>query len=562
MTTRRLNLKRYRKIIKVFTKHGFGLLVEKYGIFEYLKIRKKPVQTDIAPGQFSLSAGIRLRMALEELGPTFVKLGQMLSTRPDMFPPDMIQELKKLQEATAPFSFQEAKKVIETEFGDKLENIFDSFDEIPVAAASVSQVHRGRLKSGVKTAVKVQRPQIREIIDLDLAILRDLASLIDHRTQFGEFYNTGEMVQVFETTIREELDFTREADHAETFKENFRNDAGITVPQVKWIYTTSRVLTMTYVDGMKINDLEELTRSGVDHKEVALNLASSLINQIFRDGFFHADPHPGNLRVLADGTIVFLDLGMVGRLDEARKHMISNFFIGVATKDSGKIVRSLLDMDIMSKRSHIKQLERDINQLIDKYLLMPVHEIRIQDLFHETFRISYAYKIRLPREFTVLAKTLGTLQGILEDLDPELNALVVARPIAQKLMVKSFSYDQFTMALKKSGRDYRDLLVALPSTITHFLGRIEDEDFIFRLELKDADQITKTINRGVNRVSFSIVLLSVCIIIAGIIIGSGLSTGASPELLRFNARILRVGLLIAAIILSGLMISVIRSNRS
>lgn len=558
---RRSSIKRYRQIIAVFTRHGFGLLMDQLGIFHYLKIKKRISNTDAKSDGSRLSTGARLRLSLEELGPAFVKLGQILSTRPDIFPPDIVEELKKLQDSVPPFSFSEVRAVIEDEFEDTLENIYKEFDEKPVAAASISQVHRAKLSSGKPVAVKVQRPEIERTISLDLNILKDLAGFIDHHTQYGKLYDCGGMVLEFENIIKNELDFTKEAENAEAFKQNFTKDEGITVPNVKWIYTSKRILTMEYIEGIRIDDNSALDLAGVDRKMLAKRLATSVCNQILRDGFFHADPHPGNIQVLPDGTIVFLDLGMVGYLDEARKRMISSFFIGVASRDSRLVVKSIIDLETVPNRSNIKKFEKDVDRIIEKYLTMPWNEIKLEDLLYETFSVAFLNNIKIPREFALLAKTLGTLQGLLEKLAPDLNTLVVAKPIAKKLLYQSFSADKTGNDIKKSLWSYKDLLKEFPSAMLNFLSKMEDADFAFQLEIKEIDKIQRRFERIFNRISFSVILLAVSIIIAGIIIGSGLSAGAGSEMYLLNATVLKAGLLIAIVIISGLIISMFKSRR-
>ncbi len=555
-----ISVGRYRQIIAVFMKHGFGLVMDQLGILHYLKTKKGISNTGVKSGVSKLSTGERLRLSLEELGPTFVKLGQILSTRSDIFPEDIVEELKKLQDSVPSISLPEVRAVIEEEFEDSLENIYKEFDETPVAAASISQVHRARLISGKLVAVKVQRPGIEKSINQDLSILKDLASFIDHYTQYGNLYDCSGMVLEFENTIRNELDFTREAENIEVFKRNFSKDEGITVPDVRWIYTTKRILTMEYIEGIRVDDFSALELSGIDRTVLAKKLAISICNQILRDGFFHADPHPGNIKVLPDGTIVFLDLGMVGYLNESRKKMITDFFVGVASRDSRLVVKSIIDMDTMPNRNNIKKFEKDVDKIIDKYLTMPWNEIKIDSLLNETFNIAFINHIKIPREFALLTKTLGTLQGLLEKLAPDLNTLVVAKPIAKKLMLQSFSVEKIGNEIKKSFWRYKDLLTEIPSTLLNFLAKVEGEDFAVKMEIKGINNIVKRFERAINRMSFSVVLLAVSIIITGIIIGSSLSAAEGSEIYFLNVTILKVGLLIAVIIVLWLIISMFRSG--
>jgi len=558
---RRIHVRRYKEILTVFSKYGFGLMLEQLGIYNHLKIKNKASNTGNTSDSAGNSAGERLKLALEELGPAFVKLGQILSTRPYILPPDVVDELKLLQDSVQPFPFSEVRTVIQNEFEDTLENIYKEFDEEPVAAASISQVHRAKLISGKQVAVKIQRPGIESIIDVDLEILKNLAQFIDRHTKYGQFYDCTGMVAEFENTIKNELDFTKEGENADTFRKNFIQDEGITVPQIKWIYTTKRVLTMEYIEGIRVGDRDVLDRVGIDRSKLAERLAASICNQILRDGFFHADPHPGNIQIMRDGTIAFLDMGMVGRLNESRKRMISRFFIGVASKDSRMVVQSIIDMDSMPKRGNMKRFEKDVDLIIEKYLTMPMSEIRVEELLYETFHIAFVNHIKIPREFALLSKTLGTLQGLLEKLEPELNSLVIAKPIAKRLLRQSFSAKRAGDEIKKSLLKYGKLFNKLPVTMLDLLGKMEDEDFSFQFELKETDKLQKRFERVFNRISFSLVLLAVSIIIAGVIIGSGLSAGASSEIYLFNITVLKIGLAMAGIIVLGLIISMFRSGR-
>ena len=516
---------------------------------------------DAASDNAEASAGKRLRLALEELGPTFVKLGQILSIRRDILPAGVVEELKRLQDSVQPFPFSEVKALIESEFNDSLEHVYQEFDQEPLAAASISQVHYARLFSGKQVAVKVQRPGIERIIGLDLDILKSMAHFIDHHTKYGELYDFSGMVADFERTIKAELDFTKEGENADTFLRNFSRDEGVTVPKVKWIYTTKHILTMEYFEAIKISDLEGLDRAGIDRRKIAERLATSICNQILRDGFFHADPHPGNIQVLPDGTILFLDMGMVGRLDEARKAMISKFFIGVASKDSGMVVSSILDMDVAIDPKNIKNFEKDIDAIIGKYLTMPMHEIKIDDLLRETFHTAYLNHIKIPHDFSLLAKTLGTLQGLLEKLAPELNSFIVAEPIAKKLLYQSFSARKIKSQIRRNLWNYQKLLSEFPAAMRSILRKVENEDFAVPFEMKDMNTFQRQLERISNRISFSMILLALSIIIAGILIGSGLSADVSGEMVRFNITVLKIGLALATLILLGLIASMIRSRR-
>jgi len=555
------HIKRVRQIIQVFIKHGFGAIIDNIGILSYLKIKKKTLNNNVEDKVMKLTVGQRLRLALEELGPTFVKLGQIISTRHDLLPKDIIEELEKLQDSVPPFPFEEVKNVIESELGDKLENIYAKFDKESLAAASIAQVHLAQLLSGKRVVVKVQRPNIEEKIDLDIKILKDIAYFIDNHTKYGKLYDFNKMMKEFEISIKNELDFRIEGENAETFKNNFSKDKNVSVPNISWIHTTQRVLTMEYIEGIKLNDFDKFDKAGIDRKEIAYNLATSIFNQILRDGFFHGDPHPGNIMVLEGNKIVFLDLGMVGKLNQQRKNQFLKMLMGITLKNSKLIIEGIIGLDAIPNRINMKKLEKDIDVLRDKYLSIPLSEIKIGEMFNEIFNLAFFYNIVIPSEFTMLAKSLITLEGIVEKLNPDMSVLEVAEPIAEKLIFTLFSPEKIGKEIITSIMDYGNLAKKFPSSMINFLDMIEDEDFTMQFKIKGIEDITKRIDKIFNRLSFSVVLLAVSIIIAGIIIGSSMNANIGAEMYLFNITILRVGLVIAALIILFLIISILRSSR-
>lgn len=556
--SKRVNLKRYQEIITVFAKHGFGLIIDQLGIFDYLKMRKR--NSDVEMTSSKKSIGERLRISLEELGPTFVKVGQILSTRADIVPHDIVEELKKLQSSVQPFSYSEVKAVIEKEFEDVLENIFREFSEQPIASASISQVHYAVLKTGERVAVKVQRPGIEKIINHDLNILKDLAHFVDNHTKFSKIYDFTNMVADFERTLKSELDFTKEGENADTFRENFIKDKYIKVPEIKWDYTTERVLTMEFIEGIGIDDHSALDRAGIDRKKTAERIAVSICNQILRDGFFHADPHPGNIKVLPDGTIIFLDLGMVGRISESRRKTISKLFVAVANKDPRMVARTILELDAASEKKNLRKFEQDVDMMIDKYLTLAWSRINAGELFYEIFSIAFKNGVKLPREFTMLAKSLATIQSLLEKLAPELNTLDVAKPIAKRLVFQAYSIKNINNVFRRNIFAYRDLLAGLPFYLQTLLEKAEDGDLTVQLRIKDLNRMQRRLDRAINRISFSLILLAVSIIITGIIIGSSQNATEGSEMYFLNLTALKAGLGVAFAIIVGLIISMFRSD--
>lgn len=554
-------LKRTTQIVKIFANHGFGALMDRLGILKYLKIE---MQTkEYSERELSkLSIGERLRLSFEELGPTFIKLGQIMSTRPDLLPREIIHEMEKLQDAVAPFSISDVKQVIEFELGDKLENIFREFKEEPIAAASIGQVHRAKLLSGKDVVVKVQRPNIEKNIELDLGILKDLADFIDNRTKLGKLYSFSKMAEEFETTITNELDFRLEGENAETFKVNFKDEANVIVPDISWIHTTSRVLTMDEIKGTSLKNFEALDQLGLDKEIIARNLANSVLYQILRDGFFHGDPHPGNIMVLENNKIAFLDFGMIGQLSPHRKNQFLKMLMGITLKDSKLIIQAIVELDAISNSINMRKLGKDIDRLRDQVLSVPLSEIKIGEVFNEIFDLAFTYNMMIPGEFTMLAKSLITLEGLVEKLDPDLNILEIAEPIAGKLIFTLISPEKIGREILSGAMDYGNLVRKFPSVFLNFLGKIEHDDFTIQIKVKEAERYAQKIDRSFSRLSISIVFLSLSIVIAGTIIGLSLIGMEAADFIMVLSMILKGSLFLAAITFAALIIAILRSKRT
>lgn len=546
---------RYRNIILVFAKNGFESILDQIGVLKYLHIKKSKKMAQEEKYK-KMSVGERIRISLEELGPTFIKLGQVLSTRPDFLPPDILNELEKLQTNVPAFSFTEVKSIIETEFGKDILELYYSFEEIPLAAASIAQVHKAKLKTGEDVVVKVQRPGIENIIDLDLKILKDLASFISNRTRFGKMYDYRRMVNELDKTINKELDFRIEGENADKFRNHLKKNSKIKVPHVYWDYTTRKVLTMEYIGGVNFCDID--TVKGIDKKSIAKNLANSILNQVLKDGFFHADPHPGNIKIENLKNIVLLDFGMVGELDDKKKAQFIKMLMGIAFKNSKFIVQSLTDLSVINSSININSMRKEIDIIIEKYLAAKLDEIKLGEAFNEMFKLAYKHRLRIPGEFAMLAKTLITLEGVIESIDPEISILEIAEPIANKLMFQLFSPKRLTRSILGDLLEYRSLFKDFPSIFQNFLLKLEENDYTFQFSFKELKQIEKRINRIFNRVSYSIILLAISIIIAGIMIGLGLSVSNTSEMYVLNMTVLKFTIAIAGLVVIALLYTIIK----
>lgn len=559
---RHRHLKRYRQIISVFARNGFAVLFDQIGIFSYLRLRKKQAIAEAEEaGHARLSVGERLRISCEELGPTFIKIGQIISTRPDIVSPEVAEELAKLQEAVNPFPFIDVKEVIETSFGEPIEAVFSEISPTQVAAASLSQVHRAKLPTGREVAVKVQRPGIRESIEIDLEILEDLIAFVENHTRYGELYDFSGMVEELKRSIHEELDFRREGENFDSFRRMFEQDPQADAPLVHWIYSNEYVLTMSYVTGYRVSQTAAMKKAGINLTDLGIRIARQISEQIFSHGLFHADPHPGNLLIQDDGSIMYLDLGMVGRINEKKRKILADMFVGIAAKDARQVVQAFVDMNTMRQRVNLKKFEDDIDRLLEQYLSVAIEEIKVGDLLAEIFQLAFKYKVRLPAAFTLIAKVLITLQGILEMLDPDLDLLTIMKPIAAQLMKHRFSLEDTARQAQRTGFEYARFMQQLPTFLVNLFHKMEDDEYRLEFELKDIDKVQKHLDEVFNRISFSLILLGVSIIIAGIIVGASMTAGAGPEISHLNMFILRAGLVVAGAIIVFLIISMIRSKK-
>ena len=453
------DLRRLHRIATVLAKHGFGELA---GV---LRARYWLFRLPSPAGGAKLTRGERLRLALEELGPTFVKLGQILSLRPDLVPPDIAGELRKLQDEAPPFPFSEVKAQIESELGQPLATLFQEFEEKPLAAASLAQVHRARTREGELVAVKVQRPGIREVIEADLDILFELARLAERYLPGGELYDPVGAVEEFARTIREELDFTREGRHMEIFKHNFAGDETIYVPKVFWEYTTPRVLVMEYIQGIKISDLEQLEAAGLDRKAIARNGAQAILKQVFEHGFFHADPHPGNLLVLPGNVIAPLDFGMMGRLDEELRTQVAELLAGFVKKDVDRIIETLREMGSLEAEVDTQALRAELLGLIDYYYGVPLKRLDFRRIFEEGMALVRSFQIKVPTGLVLMGKALVTEEGVGRMLDPDFDMVSMAKPYVQRLLLQRYDPRRQLAKWLEILDGYQRMLVRLPTDV-------------------------------------------------------------------------------------------------
>jgi len=558
-------LRRFGTITRVLAKHGFGDLVDRRAD----RRRGKPEET--AEQGLLVRHGFpsprRIRLALEELGPSFVKLGQLMSTRADIFPPEYIEEFKKLQDQVPPTPFPEIRRVLESELKRPLSRIFDEFDSAPVAAASVGQVHVAKLFSGEKVAVKVIRPGIDKKIREDIRLMYFLANRIERTFEVGRIVGVVNLVKEFERVIFRELDMLIEAGSIEKFAFNFKDDEEIYIPRVYWDYTTKSVLVMEHIDGIKMDQVEAMPPLGIDPKEIALIGLRSFSRQLMKFGFFHADPHPANTLVMNDGRVSLVDFGITGYLDDEMMRQIANLFLGYAEHDYDMVMDALLDAGLINEETmDLKAFRTDLKDMSESFYGRSLQHISVKDVYDQLMQLVLKYRIRLPRNLLLLFKTFIQTEALGKILGSDASILEVTKPYAKELLQRG--YDAQSM-FKNIGRDAR-ALAGYAKTIPQYVNAVlrAAASGKQRMELVHSgfEPLNTQLEKGVNRLTLGVV-------IAASIIAASLVLNSSEKVLEFSGQFLGLqkisltalfgltGYIIATILGIWLIVSIIRSGK-
>lgn len=550
------HINRYREIAVALLSQGFGYIVEEMGLIKKVPYyqRVRPVFTKKHTG----GVGERIRLVLQQLGPTYVKLGQIASTRPDLLPREIIGELEKLQDEVPGFSSTEVHSVIEEELGGTLEEIFQYFDTEPLAAASIGQVHQAVLKTGEKVAVKIQRPDIATVIGTDLEILYELANLAERRFQWAATYQLLDMIDEFSKALRNELDYTSEARNAEKISKQFIHNPVIYVPKVYWAYSTAKVLTAEYIDGIKINNIKDLEQQGYSLVLLAERFAKGILHQIFMEGFFHGDPHPGNVLVMPGQIIAFLDFGMVGHLSSEMKYNLSSLVIGLMRQDADDLAKTIFRMGIVPDHANKHQFRDDIEQLNEKYYGIPLSQVSFGEAVNNIFAVALKHKIKIPADLVLVGKALLIMEGIVQKLDPSLSILDVAEPFGKKILMERLHPKALTKTLWRKISDFGELFASFPELFKNLSSIVRHGRLSLDISIPEIDNILKTLDRISNRLSFSMILLALSIIMSSIIVSSSIA-GQSSVL--WQIPVLEIGFGIAMVIFSWLLYAIIRSGR-
>ncbi len=511
------HINRYRQVLTVLIKYGFGGLVDRLRISQYLEVGLQLISREPRVPVESLTIAERVRMALEELGPTFIKLGQVLSTRPDFIPADFVEELAKLQQRVPPFPFDQVRAIVESELGHPLAELFPHFEPHSVAAASIGQVHRATRHDGEEVVVKVQRPNIRDTVEVDLEILLHLATLAEKHIEGWRAQRPSRIVEEFSRVLERELDYQIEATQLERFARQFVDDETVYVPKVFRDMSTSHVLTMEYVPVIPVDGADALRAAGLDPHLIAQRGTELTLKQIFVHGFFHADPHPGNVFVLPNNVICLLDFGMMGRLDRQGRETFAQLIYSVAQRDSGQTVHALLQLTNHDDdfEPDVRRLEADVSEFIDLYVPTVLRDLRFGTLVRELFALLSRHRLYIPADMVTMLKAAATAEQLVSRLDPELNMVTAAAPYVRRVKLERMRPGRLWRDALESGGDLVHLLREIPGGVRDLLRQAKRGNLKIAFEHRGLEKMLDTHERISNRLSFAIV-------VAALIVGSSL----------------------------------------
>jgi ubiquinone biosynthesis protein len=549
------HLNRYRQILAVLLKYGFGDLLERLKLDQYIAAGLQAISSKRTDRVEKLSRPQRLRMAFEELGPTYIKLGQILSTRPDLVPVDYVNELAKLQDEVPSFPFGDVKGIVEAEFGAPAEELFDELQAQPLASASIGQVHKARLKDGEAVAVKFQRPGIQKVIEVDLEIMLHLATLAERHLKELEIHRPVKIVEEFARTLEKEIDYRIEATNMERIARQFLDLPYVYIPVVFREFTTSRILTTELIDGIKISKIEKLEAAGLDKKVLADRIVGLVLKQAFDHGFFHADPHPGNIFALANNVICLVDFGMMGLVDRATREEFVDLIDSVVHQHEAKTTQVLLNLTDWDQQPDIRALEREVADFMGRHLYKPLKDMEIGKLLQDLIQLTLRFRLRIPPDIFLMIKALSAVEGVGRMLDPEFDLVAHAAPFIKQVKLERFAPRRISADVFDMMSRLLQFLQQFPKDLMDLTGMIRQQRLSLKLEHKGLETMLATQDQTSNRISFAI-------IIAALIIGSALIVISEiPPLVYGISLIGIIGYLVAAVMGFWLLVAIIKKGR-
>jgi ubiquinone biosynthesis protein len=551
------HLQRYQQIGRILTRYGFGYVLTQLGIgraitpgLERLRFSSREI--------LRATPAERVRMVVEELGPTFIKLGQILSTRGDIVPAEFTRELEKLQDTVPPTPFPPIQAQVERELKRPLQDVFPTFDPTPVASASLGQVHLATLASGEEVAVKVFRPGVAKTIETDLDILLELATLAEHRTDWGEYYGVRSLAQEFADTLRTEQNYEQEGHNIDRYRQMFAEEAYVHVPEVFWDTTTRRVLTMERIEGIKITDVEALRDAGLDCKVVARRNIRVLLKAVLHEGFFHADPHAGNFMVLPHDVIALMDFGIMGHLDHAERLGLVQLFVGLFRQETDRVVEALSDLGIATRAADRRNLARDLDRLRMRYYGLELEKIRARSFVEDLMGLAFANRLRMPSNLVLVFKTIAMLEGISLQLDPDINVFTEVEPYVRDALLELQSPVTRARELADQVRESVEALLMLPGQVQRMLEQVEGGEGNLSMRLRGLDEPARRMTTAANR-------LVLAILAAAFVVGPALIipylSQLGPDWQAAAGLLIAAGIVLSVLITLSLVWSIWRSRR-
>jgi len=549
---------RLRNIAEILLRNGLGFLVEQLDLARFLPPwKQKSVTTKDEVSRYSIPE--RVRHTMEELGPTYIKLGQILSTRPDLLPPEYIEELSKLLDAAPPVATEEIVAELEQELDASVQDIFEHFETEPIASASIGQAHRAVLKDGTSVVVKVRRPGIERVVEADLDLLTRQARFLEHRLAIARDYRLADLMDEFSRTLRDELDYTNEGRNTDRLRHNLQQDPRVIVPQVYWDLTTGRVITLQELHGYKLLDLEVLKTEGYDLAAIAKVIVDVYLKQVFVDGFFHADPHPANI-LICDEQIGFVDFGMMGYLTPSTKDLLADLLSGSLNQDVNQVAQTVMRLGAIDRHTDINGLRRDIQRLFMRYYGLALEEVHLGEFLGDIMAVAFHHRIHLPADLAMLARTVVVLEGVALTLDPGFVLVEKARPFVMQLVSERLSLQHLGERAMRTLRDLDQLVQVLPQRLESLSGQLEQGDMTLGIDFRRLQTVLAKLDKVVNRLSFSILVAALIIGSALIILGGEAASVWKIPVIGVALPIAQMSFIAAGLLAAWLLLSIIRSK--
>ncbi len=552
------SLHRLQRIARVLTKHGFGHVVDRLDLGRMVPIwLRRGSRATHADGKGPANVGIRLRKVANELGPIFVKLGQMLATRPDVVPPDILDELRSLQDSVQPFDSTQAIEIVAQELNGSIDEAFASFEQTAIASGSIGQVHRATLADGRSVVVKIRRPNIENDVRNDLQLLRWLAEALEHWVPETRPYRPLTLIDEFERMLLQELDLMHEAATTSRLREAFRDDSQIIIPEVIWSHTTSRVLTLEAIEGENIEHLLSADSNRINRKELARRLADMYLKQFFEIGTFHCDPHPGNILILPPARVGLIDFGQSGVISDTMAGHLLILLISAVCEDAELLVDTLVEMNACTPETQRILLTRDVQMLLDKYAGQPIRRFRVSTVFSEIANTVRKHSLSLPRDVIAMLKSLATVWGLTVRLDPELDIAALLRTRLTKLVRDRLGPKRLAKTGAVTLWHLLSFMKSAPQQLREVLRQVSSGQWQLNVRHDNLEPLAREMDRAGNRLSFSVV-------IAAIVVGSSMvvTSGSQMQILGVELQTFGfLGYLVAGFLGIGLLVAILRSGR-